>query len=305
MDMLWGRVKAFDRRRPTMRRGYRASLLAVVVAAAMLVWYPQPATAGEPAAPPEAYRLGIFPYVPVQAIDRIYGPVATQFAEDLGRPIHLKTKPTFEKFAEELRRESYDIILVHPFFYVEARDQLHYLPLARVDEPMTAVLMVRDDAPIATLADLKGKTIGLPPALAAVTELLRAPLIDAGLVPGIDVAVEHYRSKQSCMRAVAAGRVDACGLSPGALAQIDPNNNFKLRAVFETDEISNFVFAAHARVREADRVSISRSILAWPFTAKGRAILSGGHWTRFVVARDQDYDDVRRYVHRMQKYAQR
>ena len=154
------------------------------------------------------------------------------------------------------------------------------VPLARLDEPLTAVVMVRDDDPIETLADLEGKTIGLPPALSAVSELVKAALIEAGLLPGVDVALQHYRTKMSCLQAVAVGRADACGVPRFALSQIDPNNERKLRLLVETEPISHFVFAAHARVPEADRVDLCRSILAWPCTAKGREILAGGAWTR-------------------------
>ena len=303
--MLWERVRAFDRRARTGGRAREAPLLlAAVCAAILLVWHAQ-ARGDDQASPPEAYRLGVFPYVPVLTIDRIYGPVAAQFAEDLGRPVHLKTKPTFDQFVEELRKETYDIILVHPFFYVEARDNHHYEPLARLEEPLTALVMVREGDPFETLADLKGEIIGLPPALAAVTDLIKASLIDAGLVPGVDVTLEHHRSKPSCLHALALGRAAACGLPRFALSQIDPNNEMKLRLMFETEPVSNFLFAAHARVPEADRVDLCKSILAWPFTAKGRKILEGGAWSRFVRARDQDYDEVRRHVLRLQRFAQR
>lgn len=308
--MLWGRVRVLDRRTLIARRAHPVALLvaglwAGLWAAAVLVWHLPTASAGNPAAPLEAYRLGVFPYAPVLTIDRIYGPVAAQFTEDLGRPVHLKTKPTFGKFAEELRKETYDIILVHPFFYVEARDKHHYVPLARLEEPLTAMVVAREDGPLETLADLKGKTIGLPPALAAVSELVKASLIDARLVPGVDVVLEHYRTKPSCLQAVAIGRVAACGLPRFAVAQIDPDNALRLRLIFETDPVSNFVFAAHPRVPESDRINIYKSILAWPFTAKGREILAGGSWSRFVPARDQDYDEVRRHLLRLQQFAQR
>jgi phosphonate transport system substrate-binding protein len=283
----------------------KASLVAALCAAAVLVWHTQAASADDQPSQLAAYRLGVFPYVPVLAVDRIYGPVAAQFAEDLGRPVHLKTKATFDKFIEELRKETYDIILVHPFFYVEARDEHHYLPLARLEEPLTAVVMVRDDEPLETLADLKGKTIALPPALAAVTELVRSSLLDAGLVPGVNVALEHYRSKPSCLQAVTVGRAAACGLPRFALAQIDPDNERKLRLLFETEPVSNFLFAAHSRVPESDRIDLTRSILAWPFTAKGRRILAGGAWNRFVRARDQEYDEIRRHMLRLQHFALR
>jgi phosphonate transport system substrate-binding protein len=307
MDMLSDQIRALaGDRLMAPRIQWRSVLAAGLWAAAVLVGYLPAAGAAEPAATKlEAYRLGVFPYVPVLTVDRIFGPVAAQFAEDLGRPVHLKTKSTFARFAEELRKETYDIVLVHPFFYVEARDQYHYLPLARLDEPLTGMIMVREDDPIETLADLKGRTIGLPPALAAVSEMAKASLLDAGLVPGIDIKLEHYRTKPACLQAVATGRVAACGLPRFALSQIDPKNELKLRLMYETPAISNFVFAVHARVPESDRIKICESILAWPFTAKGRSILAGAAWSRFVPARDEEYDEVRRYQLRLHQFAQK
>jgi phosphonate transport system substrate-binding protein len=298
-----GRIRGFDR--PIAPRSrWLALLVASLWTAASLIWQGPAASAGDLAPPRlDGYRLGVFPYLPVLMIDQVFGPVAAQLAEDLGRPVHLKTKPDFEKFLKELREQSYDIILVHPFFYVEASDEHHYLPLARLEEPLTGVIMVREGDRLETLADLEGKTLALPPALAAASELVKGALLDAGLVPGVHVSLVHYRSKPSCLQAVAAGRAAACGLPRFALPQIDPNNNLKLRPMFETEAVSNFVFAVHARVPEADRTTLCNSILAWPFTAAGRRILAGGAWSRFVPARDQDYDEVRRY--RMQNLARR
>jgi phosphonate transport system substrate-binding protein len=307
MDMLSDQIRPLAGDRLMARRAHRRSVLAAGLWAATAMVGPlRMASAEEPAATKlEAYRLGVFPYVPMLTVDRIFGPVAAQFAEDLGRPVHLKTKSTFAKFGEELRKETYEIVLVHPFFYVEARDQYHYLPLARLDEPLTGMIMVREDDPIETLADLKGRTIGLPPALAAVSEMAKASLLDAGLVPGIDIKLEHYRTKPACLQAVATGRVAACGLPRFALSQIDPKNELKLRLMYETPAISNFVFAVHARVPESDRIKICESILAWPFTAKGRSILAGAAWSRFVPARDEEYDEVRRYQLRLHQFAQK
>jgi phosphonate transport system substrate-binding protein len=306
-DMPWGRVRVCDHHPPlTPRRRGLLLLIAGLWAAAILVGHGQAASAGDVAPPRlDAYRLGVFPYLPVLMIDRIFGPVAAQLAEDLGRPVHLKTKPTFERFLEELRAKSYDIILVHPFFYVEARDEHDYVPLARLEEPLTAVVMVREGDRLESLADLKGEKIALPSALAAVSELVKASLLDVGLVPGVHVSLEHYRSKPSCLRAVATGRAAACALPRFALSQIDPDNDLKLRLLFETDAVSNFVFAAHPRLPEADRTNLCNSILAWPFTAAGRQILAGGAWSRFVAAHDQDYDEVRRYRLRLQNFARR
>lgn len=293
-------TRASETDRPTHRHP-----LACAAAAALLTLLSCGAIAGEASPRREAYRFGVFPYVPALTIDRIFGPAAAQLAEDIGRPIRLKTKSTFEQFAEELRQQSYDIILVHPFLYIEAHDRHDYQPVARLDARLSGIVMVRADDPATRLEDLTGRTIALPPTLSAISTLVKAALLAHAMVPGTDVTLEHYRSKVSCLHALAIGRADACALPRFILARIESLSALDLRELFETAAINHFVFAVHARVTAVDRERLYRSILSWPSTARGRAILAGGAWTRFLPATDEDYDDARRYISRLQTLAQR
>jgi phosphonate transport system substrate-binding protein len=241
----------------------------------------------------DAYQFGVFPYVPTLTIDRIFGPMAGSFAVELGRPVDLRTKPTFEQFAEEIERQSYEILFVHPFFYVEAADLYNYLPLARLDEPMVAVIMVHASRPWRDLPDLAGKILALPPALAAVSELTKAALIEVGLQPEVDVALRHYRTKVSCLQAVVIGSADACAVPTFVLKQIDSIAALKLRPLAETRSVRHFVIAVHASVPEGERSRLQRHVLSWPDTPQGRSVLAAGSWSSFVAAEDRDYDEVR------------
>jgi phosphonate transport system substrate-binding protein len=240
-----------------------------------------------------AYQFGVFPYVPTLTIDRIFGPMAGSFATELGKPVDLRTKPTFEQFAQEIERQSYEILFVHPFFYVEAADRHKYLPVARLNEPMVAVIMVDVDRPWRGLPDLAGKVLALPPALAAVSELTRAALIEVGLQPEADVTLRHYRTKASCLQAVVIGSADACAVPRFVLDQIDSVARLKLRPLAQTRSVRHFVIAAHASVPESERAKLQAHILSWPDTPQGRRVLAAGSWSGFVAADDREYDEVR------------
>jgi phosphonate transport system substrate-binding protein len=273
----------------------------------------QSAGSAAPAAEPEKpengsgrnYRFGVFPYLPVLTIDRIFGPMAAAFAEALGRPVYLKTKSTFEQFVIELRHESYDVVFVHPFLYVDAADRHGYLPLARLAGGLTAVVVVQSDRPWRTWADLAGKVLAAPPPLAAVSEMASVALLDAGLLPGIDTTFVHYRTKASCLHAVSIGDADGCVLPGFVLGQIGEIAQGRLRIMVESGAIQHLVFAAHPRVPEAERAKLRALITSWPQTEAGRAILAAGSWTRFVAAQDADYDEVRRHAIRLERLAQR
>lgn len=245
------------------------------------------------------YRFGVFPYVPAPKIDRIFGLAAIDLADALGAEVHLRTRSTFKSFAGELADESYDLIFVHPFFYVEAHDRHNYLPLARLDEPLVGVVMVAEDGPVRDASDLRGRTLALPPPLAAVSELAKAALVAVGLSPGGDVTLRHYDNKVSCLQAVAIEAADACAIPAFLLDQLTMSEEMRLRPLFQTPAINHLVFAVHKRVPETHRRALRARILGWSNTATGRAILATGAWPRFVEASDADYDDVRRYRGRL------
>ncbi|MGH6896920.1 MAG: phosphate/phosphite/phosphonate ABC transporter substrate-binding protein [Geminicoccaceae bacterium] len=291
-------------------RFYRTLSLRRRLAVLTLLWLicgapPADLSSAAAAGSTPGYRFGVVPYLPALTIDRIFGPMAASFAIALERPVYLKTKPTFETFASELQHATYDIIFVHPFFYVGAADRHGYLPLARLDGQLTAVVLVRADRPWQTWADLAGRTIAAPPALAAVSELARVALLDAGLIPGIDTTLQHYRTKVSCLQAVSAGAVDACVLPRFVLPQINPIGDGRLRIMAERRAARHLVFAAHPRLPEAEREALRSLILSWPRTEQGRAILAIGSWPPFVGAEDADYDDVRRPGTRIEPLAGR
>jgi len=231
--------------------------------------------------------------------------MAVSFATALGRPVYLKTKPTFERFAAQLRHERYDIVFVHPFFYVDAADRHGYLPLARLEGQLSAVVLVPNDRPWRAWADLAGRTLAMPPHLAAVSELTKVALLDAGLTPGIDVTLEHYRTKVSCLQAVSVGSADACALPRFALSQINEIGDGKLRVMVESRPIKHLVFAVHPRMPEAERAVLRSLITSWPQTEQGRAILAVGSWSGFVAARDADYQEVRDQRGRLKRFSQR
>lgn len=248
-----------------------------------------------------AYRLGVFPYLPALTIDRLYGPMADSLSLELDRLVKLRTKSTFENFAEAIENESYDILFVHPFFYVDAVDHHGYLPLARLDQPLNAVLVATEESEISGLPDLEGQTIGLPPKLAAVSKLIKSALIDSGLRPGLDIGIRHFRNKSSCLQATAAGAVAACGVPAFILSEIDAFAARPLRIVFEAPPVSHFAFVAHHRLPERERELLQNFILSL-----GDSGIEGfGSEKRFVRIEDQDYASIRAKTTDLKTLAQR
>lgn len=286
-------------KRRTPGSGWVRRLFGSLIAIGLLA--PVTASADEIAPLKPAYRLGVFPYLPALTIDRLYGPLADFLSIELDRLVKLRTKSTFENFADAIRNESYDIVFVHPFFYVDAVDRHGYLPLARLDQELRAVLVATEGSGVMDLQNLAGKTIGLPPKLAAVSKLIKSALIDNGMRPGLDVGIRHFRNKASCLQATVAGGVAACGVPAFVLEEIGDFKSKPLHVIFEAPPVSHFAFAVHHRVSEHERKRLQDLILSL-----GNGNVEGfGPQKRFIRIDQQDYAGIRAKTNNLKTLAQR
>lgn len=251
-----------------------------------------------------AYRMGVFPYLPALTVDRLYGPLAYSFSLELDRLVRLRTKSTFENFVEAIEDQSYDILFVHPFFFVDAVDHHDYLPLARLDQSLNAVLVTGEDEEVRALGDLAGGTIGLPPKLSAVSKLIKSAMMDEGLRPGLDVGIRHFRNNASCLQAVDVGAVAACGVPAFILSEMETFTRHPLRIIFEAPPVSHFAFAIHSRVPEEERRQLQELILAWG-RDDGGEISGFASGKSFVPIGTEDYANIRAKKFRLQTLAQR
>lgn len=242
-----------------------------------------------------AYVFGAFPHLSMGQLEKIYAPIGQEFGRALGREVVFRSKSNFEQFTGELRQRTYDIALVQPFDYVIAHDEYGYLPLARRGETLAAQFMVRPESPLKSMQDLRGKKIGLPPDTAAISHLVKLALARAGIRPDRDVHIRHFRTHDSCLQQLVIGSIDTCGSAPYPVRFFKSKWNVDLRVLSETFVIPHSLFIVHKRVPPKEREMLLRTILSWPKSAHGRALLEHGSLTPFVVATDGEYDVVRDY----------
>lgn len=250
-------------------------------------------------------RFGVFPFLPPLSLDQVFRPVVADLAEAVGRPIMLRTKGTFERFQDALAIGSYDLVLVHPFFYAYAADTAGYRPLARLDQELVAVLLARPAAGIESIDQLEGRVLGLPDELSAVSAIMKVALFDHGLRPGLDLEVRHFRSKQSCLHAAAVGAVAACGVPRFLLGRLNVAKEFGLQVFYQAPPAMHFVLAVHPRLAEDDCIKIRERVLAWTANAEGRRMLRARGWQGFVPAEDAEYDQIREMQEHVQHLAKR
>lgn len=272
-----------------MRAGNFFILILVIFTIACQVHANEPVTTTE-------YKFGVFPYLSAKRMDKIYAPVSEELSQSLQHRVKFRTSSTFKKFLDKLKAGYYDVALIQPFWYPIAVDQKGYLPLLRMEEPFTSLIMVLDDSPITTIDDLRGKVIATPPAFVPVVHMARRALIDRNIVPGKDLTFKAFKSVDSCFQQVLIGKASACVAPPFAPAVFETAMKVKLRSVLQSPGIPSLALVIHPRVAKADRHRIKETIMSWQDTAAGQQLLNGMQTQQFIPINDTEYDVVRRFI---------
>lgn len=259
----------------------------------------RPLSATETLPAPAEYTLGVFPFVPTSSIEGIFAPLAAEISKATGKPVRLRTTTSFEKFMEELRGRSFDIAFVQPFDYVDIAKPAGYLPAVARNDRLTSHIVVKQDSPIRTLQDLKGKSLGMPPKVAAVSFLNRVAVKKAGLIPDTDVRMVYLASHQACLQQLMIGKVDACGVSPPGVRLVEQQMKTSFRLIHETPVIPSPLFVYKKELPLRDREAIKAALLASQMRGvrpQLRAMFLGNVSTPFRSINERDYDIVRSYL---------
>jgi phosphonate transport system substrate-binding protein len=239
----------------------------------------------------DAYRFGVFPFLPPTRLEKVFSPIAAEMEKTLGVPVEFRTSSTFEKFAANVADQQYDFAFVQPFLYIRAADKYHYLPLAALDETLKAIFVVGNNSPLHGLEELKGMRIALPPPSAAVDHLVKNHLKGMGLYDSIKFS--YQRSHFSCLQQVLIGEADACGTAEAALNFFESKMKLKMKIIGETAGIPHSLFIAHSRVPERDREAIRAFLLTLHKSKVDISQQVPSHFRSFKTAKDSDYDPVR------------
>jgi phosphonate transport system substrate-binding protein len=152
------------------------------------------------------------PFLPAAQLVRMYGPLADALESITGRPVQLSTAPDFVTFLRRARAHAYEVLVTGPAFARYCQVDAGYDPLLVSRQPVYAVALVRADGPLAaarSLAPLRGRAVATMEPITVIAQLGDEMLRQAGLRPGVDVAVTGHRSPFNAVQAMLIGEADA------------------------------------------------------------------------------------------------
>jgi phosphonate transport system substrate-binding protein len=236
----------------------------------------------------QPYHYGVVPYLTPIQLAKLHAPVVSRFTHLLGHPVSFVTAASFESFAMRLKQRRFDIAFIQPYDYPAAVGELGYIPVARMGDQHRALIVLPPDSPLREVAQLKGRTVALPPVSTPACYLAAVMLREAGLDPQRDVTLRHYKSHESCLQQVLSGSAAACVTPEHALRAFTSRIGITLRVLKESPPSLGPLFVAHPDLPPAARQALQEDILSWADRADGRTILHALGFKTFVPVSTAD-----------------
>jgi phosphonate transport system substrate-binding protein len=248
--------------------------------------------------------MGVFPRRNVDATKEMFRPLAQGLGQALKRPVILETSHDFAAFWQQVEAKRYDIVHYNQYHYVRSHKDHGYQVIAHNVEfghaKISGAILVRKDAGINSLQDLKGKKIafggGRRAMLAYIitTHLLR----NAGLKEGDYFEQFALNPYKACLatyyhQTAAAGAGDYVLELPSVQQEIDVDE-MKYLAIGE--KLAHLPWAVRAEHATTLAPTIKSYLISLKDSAAGREILQSAGLTDLIAAEDRDYDPHRRII---------
>ena len=248
--------------------------------------------------------LGIFPRFAATVVHDSFAPLAKYLSDELGREVKIETTKDQAQFWEALTSKRYDIVHFNQMHYVESHLKVGYDVVAMNEEfgkaTIAGALMVGKDSGIEKIADLKGKTImfgGGPKAMGAYiapTAILRR----AGLKKG-DYTEEFAKSPVNAIMAVFYKQAAAGGTGDVVVKfqSVDANINADELRILATGEPMPHLSWGVKSSNGVDFFNkVQTALLKVKASKDGAKILDSAQLTNLVLAKDSDYELVRKMI---------
>lgn len=249
-------------------------------------------------ATPQPLVLAVHPYLPAAEIATRFSALADYLARASGRPVQARVGRNYAEHIDAIGTDSVDIAYMGPVPYVKLVSRYGKKPLLARQQVnsqryLRGVMIVRQDSPIRTLADLKGKRFAFGDPDSTMSHVLPLYLLQKAGVPQRALAHHEFLgAHKNVALAVLAGDYDAGAVKQEVFQEFSSQG---LRALAELPPVSDHLFVASAKLPASLVAVLRHALLRLKDTPEGKKIMSSihPHMTALAPALDSDYDNLR------------
>ena len=247
-------------------------------------------------------KLGAVSYVKTDTGGSI-APVVKYLEGGLGRPIAITMYATYDEVLGKIEKKELDLAILPPAVNLEAYDRLKTRPLGygvynNGRFSYTALVLVKKDSPVKSLADLKGQPIGFVDKYSASGYLYpRAMLRQAGLGEK-DFTEVFHGNHLDALAALDEGKVAATATYELMFEEAKTAHKTlaDYRVIAESEPIPSEALVGTAALDEKTANRVTELLLSFYHARKGKQELAGGMYSSFIPADPAILVDIR-FVH--------
>jgi phosphonate transport system substrate-binding protein len=248
------------------------------------------------AAAPVPLRLGIMPFNSALALLKTHQPLREHLQNSLGRPVELFTSADYFTFINEVLDGRFDLLIAGPHIGVMSIDK-GYVPLFRYRATLQPIFVVRPDSGIQTVADLRGKRIGLSSRLSISSIGGVRWLQDQGLQMGRDYRIFERATHGAAVAGVAVGDLDAAMTTHTPLKQIPEDVRAKVSLLPTDISVPHLMTLAHRRLGKTEIERIRAALAAFSERSpQGHAFFAETAYLGYEPVTADDIKALRPYV---------
>jgi len=236
----------------------------------------------------QTYVFAVVPQFPAVEVFRTWRPLLDAIEQGTGYKFELRTSDTIPKFEASFQAGEPDFAYMNPYHAVMARKAAGYIPLVRSSESLSGILVVRNDSPLRSIAELKGASIAYPAPNAFGASLYMRALLGERFKIATDPV--YVQTHVNAYRSVIRGDTPAAGGIRSTLEREPAEVRDKLRVLYETPATASHPVSAHPRVPPAVRMAVRAAMIKLAKTEAGMKMLDAVSLDALVEADyAQDY----------------
>ncbi len=234
-----------------------------------------------PEASAAALSFGTFPSHSLVRLEGFYADLALHLSEQLHVSVRFGTSSSHQRFRERLQRQEFDIALVQASDFPRYATAQAYVPLLRLNAGRL-VFFVSPNSDILKLADLRGRSLALPPIEEDSSSMSLDRLREAGLQPNRDVSITYLPQNSACLQHVVTGRSAAGAASTDALAFLGARAGVDYRVIDEGPLLDAPLILVASRLSDEQRRAVQDGLLSWGEQLRAQADIPGS-WLKLTA----------------------
>jgi phosphonate transport system substrate-binding protein len=262
-----------------------------------------PATQAADARP---LSIGLVPERDIFAQRKRYQALAAYLAAKLGRSVELVTVNTYESVLQDLAEKKVDAAFLGSLVAGLTFDRLGAQVLAKPEDAegistYRGVIFVRDDSPVRSLTDLRGRSIAMVRTTTAAHLFPMQQMLEQGLLNGADAPRPVWvGTHDDVILETMDGRADAGAVKDRRLDAFEKRHpQWKVRRLAASEMVPDNALVVRADLASGLGVQLRDVLLAMDRDPDGRTALQAMGMTRFVPCSVSDYQALYDLIDKM------